>query len=454
MSTSSVSPIFTGVSTYASDLQSVVARAVGIASLPLHQLQNQLQDMNDAASALDSLDAKFSSLQTAIRNIDSALGPGSYAAASSDSSLVSASVGSGALDATYTMDVSSIGSYSSAVSSASLPAVADPYSASISASSAFTLTVNGKTFDIEPAGVSLMTLAQAINNASAGVQASIVNTGSSSSPAYRLILRSSNLGPDSIQLNDGSQDLLDSMGTGELASYRVNGLAEAIQSTSRTVTLAPGVTANLLGPTASGRPVTLTVSRDAAPLSSAISAFVTAYNATIDALGQQFGPNAGALSGHSIVRDLSQSLRKVTQFTGMSGGVGSLAQMGLKLDNLGRLSFDSSQVGSGSMGTLQAFLGSAATGGFLKSAADALNAIEDSTSGSLKAAIAQTAAETQRQNNLIDREQQRIGDLQAVLQEQMAAADALIASLESQKNFMNNLFTAMMNANQVGVKNE
>ena len=38
---------FTGVSSYASDLQQVINNAVQIASLPLQLMQNQLQDMDN-----------------------------------------------------------------------------------------------------------------------------------------------------------------------------------------------------------------------------------------------------------------------------------------------------------------------------------------------------------------------------------------------------------------------
>jgi flagellar hook-associated protein 2 len=452
MGTSSLAPTFSGISSYAGDLQSVLTRAVRIASMPMTQMQNQLQTITSQSSALSSLNTVFSSLQTAIGKLDSALGSDSYAAQSSDSSQVSVSATSGALAASYSIEVSNIGSYSAAVSADTLPAVSEPALQSISSSTAYTLTVNGKSFAISTGGASLTALALAINCASAGVQASLVNTGSSASPQYRLVLRSDDLGPDAIQLNDGSQDLLDSLGSGEYAEYKVNGLGGSIQSSSRQFTLSPGVTATLVGTTVSGHPVTLAVSRNTDSVSSAISAFVTAYNAAVDALGQQFGENAGQLSGQSIVRDLSHSLRSVLQFTGSSGAVTSMAQMGLSLDNLGHLAFDDTKLSSAGIDAVQSFLGSASTGGFLKNAADALKRVEDSTSGSLTVAMKQAKDAIATQNQEISDEQKRVDDLQANLQEQLAAADALIASLESQKTYLSNLFTAMMNANSGGVK--
>jgi flagellar hook-associated protein 2 len=438
---------FTGVSSYASDLQQVITRAVNIAALPLQLMQNQLQKMSDQSTELSALDTKFSALQTAIQQLDSSLGVSSYSATSSDSSLVSASVSAGAAEGTYTIDVSDPGSSSTSISGSSLPVVSDPNSTSISASSSFTLTVNGTTTTINPDSNTLASLAQAINAVSAGVQASVINTGGST-PQYQLVLRSTELGPDTIQLNDGSQDLLDKLTTGGLATYDVNGLGASIQSNSRTVTLAPGLTINLLQATPSGQPVTVTVSRDASSASTAVSNFVTAYNAVHTELESQVGQSGGPLQGQNIVYQLFNSLSQIALYSGSSGAVRTLADMGVTLDDTGQLTFDSSQFNSDSVDALQNFLGGASTGGFLQAATNALNGVEDTTSGSLKMAIQDLNGQITNQNDQISTEDQKIIDLQNNVTQQVAAADALIASLESQKTYMTGLFQSMMYSNE------
>ena len=438
---------FTGVSSYASDLQQVITRAVNIAALPLQLMQNQLQKMSDQSTELSALDTKFSALQTAIQQLDSSLGVSSYSATSSDSSLVSASVSAGAAEGTYTIDVSDPGSSSTSISDSSLPAVSDPNSTSISTSSSFTLTVNGTTTTINPDSNTLSSLAQAINAASAGVQASVINTGGST-PQYQLVLRSTELGPDTIQLNDGSQDLLDTLTTGGLATYDVNGLGASIQSNSRTVTLAPGLTINLLQATPSGQPVTVTVSRDASSASTAVSNFVTAYNAVHTELESQVGQSGGSLQGQNIVYQLFNSLSQMALYSGSSGAVRTLADMGVTLDDTGQLTFDSSQFNSDSVDALQNFLGGASTGGFLQAATNALNGVEDATSGSLKMAIQDLNGQIANENDQISTEDQKIIDLQNNVTQQVAAADALIASLESQKTYMTGLFQSMMYSNE------
>jgi flagellar hook-associated protein 2 len=426
----------------------VITRAVSIASMPLTLMQDQLQNLDNQQSALSGLNSTFSALQSAIAGIGTALGPSSYSATSS-SGAVSASVTSGALEGSYAVDVTDLGSYSTSVSDPSLPAVTDPTSSSISTSSTYTLTVNGTTTTITPAGNSLMDLAQAINTASAGVQASVVNTGSS----YSLVVRSANLAGDSIQLNDGSQDLLDTLTTGSPAVYDISGLGDATQpidSNSRTVTLAPGVTINLLQQTAAGQPATVTVSRDTSGASSAISSFVDAYNAAVDALNQQVGQSGGALSGQSTISDLRNAMRQITQYSGTSGGVTLLSQMGITMDDTGKLTFDSSQFSSVNASDLDQFLGSATGGGFLQTATNTMNAVEDPTTGFIPTATNDVNGEITQENDLITQEQQKITDLQNTLTQQMATADATIASLEQQKDYITNLFTAMINENTNG----
>jgi len=441
---------FTGISSYASDLQQVITRAVSMASLPLQLQQNQLTDMQNQSSALSGLDSDFAALQSAFQNLQAAFGDGSYSASSSDAATVGASAASGALEATYTIDVSSLGSYATAVSDASLPAVSDPTTTSISTSSDYTLSVNDTSFDIKPADGSLLSLAQAINASGAGVQASLVNTSSSTTPQYCLAIRSDSLGAASIQLNDGQQDLLDPPNGGDLASYSINGMAP-IQTDSRTETLEPGVTINLLQETPAGQPATVTVSRNLDAASSAISGLVSAYNTVVDALNQEVGVNAGALSGDSIISTLRDALRQITQYTSGSGTVASLADIGVNLDSSGKLSFDSTQFNSDSADALQSFLGDTATG-FLRAANDALNSVEDPINGSLKNEESQITQNITQQNSLIAQTQQKITDMQNALTQQMEAADATLASLDSQKTYFTNLFTAMINASTIGVQ--
>jgi flagellar hook-associated protein 2 len=244
--------------------------------------------------------------------------------------------------------------------------------------------------------------------------------------------------------------VLDQLALGAQAQYQVNGSSVTSTSNSRSITLAPGLTVKLQGQTASGAAATsINVTRNTAAISNALGSLVTAYNSAVTALSQNRGANNGALTGNSVVTSLSQMLEQLSSYSTGNSGVSSLTALGLTFDSSGVLSFDSSTFAaatSGNTDALLSFLGDPTTGGFLKSATDLLNGVEDPTSGMLKTEEKSAQDQITRQNNLISDEQTRIDNLTQSLQSQMAAADALVASLQQQVTYITNMFSAMQTA--------
>lgn len=433
-------PTFSGQSKFASDFQQVLTRAVAIASLPMQNMQNQLSTLQGQQSSLQSLQTTFASLQSSIQSIGSSLG--TVTATSSNPQAVTATATSSALAGTYTIQVTGLGSHTTTISNAGTPVVTDPSTGNISSSSSFTLTVDGNNFTIKPTGSSLDALAAAINAAGANVQATIVNVGSNTSPDYRLSVTSNNLAADSIQLNDGTNNLLSTLSTGSAATYQVNGLSTVIQSNSSTVTLAPGLTVNLLQTTSS--PATITVAQSTGPLSDSLSSFATAYNAAVDALAAQHGQNAGALAGDSTILELGQALSSINTYSGGSSGLTSLADLGFTLDSTtGHLSFDPSVLTGANQATVTQFLGSVTSGGFLQFASNTMASAADPATGIIEDGLNSLQTSITNENTLISQQQDQITTLQNNLQQQLANADATLSVLESQVTYMTNLFATM-----------
>jgi flagellar hook-associated protein 2 len=436
---SSPAPItFNGSSTYSGAFQQVITRAVNIASLPLQSLQQSVSTLTSQQSTLSSIGANFTALQSAIQALDSATG-GSPTAQVSDSSALTATASAGALPGSYTIQVDNPGTSTTTLSSNGLTVVTDPSSQDISASSTFTLTLNGVETTITNSGGSLESLANSINAAGAGVQATIVNVGSSSSPDYRLAVTSNNLGPDTIQLNDGTQNLLSTLSSGTDAEYKVNGSSTDVESTSSQVALSPGLTVNLLAQSSS--PVTITVSQDFSGVQSALSNVVSAYNAAFDALSQNRGQNGGALTGDPLVLTLSNVLQQISQYASGSGSVSSLADLGVTVSSTGDLAFDATQMSSDQTAVTQ-FLGGISSGGFLQTANNDLTAVTDSTSGMIASDYNSLQATITTDNAQIADQQNEVNTLQANLEQQLSLADAQIATLQAQDTYFQQLFTA------------
>ena len=456
MSTSPVSPTgtsFTGISQFAGDLQQALLRAISFASLPLQQLQTDQSTINSQISAAQSLQTQVTGLSTALQTLAAELG-NTLSASVSDTSVLLATATASALPGSYTVKVNNIGSYSTATSANGLPAVTDPTTQSISTSSSFSLTVGTTTYNIQPASNNLNALATAINASGAGVQATIVNIGGPTTPDYRLALQATSLGGVSLQLSAGTTQLLSSPTLGTDATYTVNGqpsTGPGISTNSRTVTIAPGLTVTLQ----TAGTATVLVANNTTNLSSALSGFVAAYNSALAELGKSIGQNPGPLAGDSVVSSVSQSLQQIMQYSIGSGTVRSLSDLGIKFTQQGTLTFDPTALGN--MSTTQVndalnFLGTPTSGGFLESATNTMNGLLDPSSGIITTDISAMNQQSTADAQNIQAEQNRLNVLQSNLAQQMAAQDALIASLEQQQSYLSQLFTTT-NANNFGQLN-
>ena len=440
---------FNGSSQYASDLQQAINRAVAIASLPVQQLSDSVATWQSQSSELSTLESKFGAIQTAIQSLSSASSGGGLEASSSDNTVATATLNpaTAVTAGTYSLNVISAGAPTTTLSTTGtgILTVTDPSASSISSSGTFTLTVNGVAQPtITPSSNTLNALAQAINAAGDGVSATIVNLGSPSSPDYRLSLQSNALGNVPIQLNDGTTNLLTTLTTGSEAEYQVDGqppTPTGISSNSSTVTIAPGLTVDLL----KAGQTTVTVTPGASAASDALSSFVAAYNAAVTELRLNHGSSGGALTGQPIVFQLEQSLRSLTGYSGGSGAVKNLAALGVTFnDTSGQLSFDPAQfenLASSDPADVASFLGSATGGGFLTVATNTLTNLEDPANGTIPADINGIQKQITSANQSINDQQARITTMYNSLVAQMSAADAAIASLESQVSFFTSLFT-------------
>jgi flagellar hook-associated protein 2 len=440
MSTST-SAIFSGNSRYASDFQAVIDRAVAIASLPITAMNNDKTALGNQTTALTDLQTKFSALQSSVDGIGTALSGSSFEASVSDPSKVSVTLGDGALEGNYSIEVLDAGAYATSLSKAS-------WATGLSADS-YQLSLGGQTYGINTTDHSAAGVASAINTQYGDkVRATVVNVGSSATPDYRISLQATALGdlqPD-ILVNGAS--LQNQQTQGVQAHYVVNGSGKDVYSSSRAVTVATGITLNLLASSA-GTPTDITVTRSTSALSSALSSFADAYNTVANALDQQRGQNAGALSGQAIVTDLQQVLRGIGTYTA-SGGIGSLASLGLELDQNGQMTFNSFTLMGADLSSssgVTAFFGSSSSG-FLKAAADALTTVDDTTTGLLPTARAAITDQSSRLDQSIADQQSRVDDMKTQLSAQISSSDALIASMEQQYNYLYGLFSAMQTADQ------
>lgn len=217
------------------------------------------------------------------------------------------------------------------------------------------------TIDISAANSSLTGIRDAINNAKAGVSASIINVGNGE---YRLSITSNETGKDNAMTLSVSGDsaLQTFMGyngttggmkesvTAQNAELTVNNVA--IENSSNTISDAlEDITLNLNDVTSGNQ--TLTITQDNTKAQTAVKDWVTAYNAlqdtfssltkytAVDPGSDAQSTNNGALIGDSTLRTIQTQLKSILSNTLSSSSYKTLAQIGVTSDpSTGQLEID------------------------------------------------------------------------------------------------------------------
>lgn len=468
------SDVFTGSSRYSSDFSAVIQRATAIWSLPLQQMQQSRSKSNDELTALKTIQDKVVSLQTTLQAVGESVQSKAFQTAASDSTVLKVSSASGVAEGSYTLQVASLGAFSTVVSQSSVATTGDNFVATDQTkltlriwshneqdeNAAPTLATE-KEIDLTH-GTSLQNVVDAIKEqAGEDVQASIVNIGTTSSPKYTLSLQSTKLGMLGIQLSEGAISDADApklmagdelsredSSLGRMVQYKVNGAS--VYSDSRSITIAPNLTADLLK-AAPGTDVVVSVSQGTQAFKSAIQNFANAYNDAVAEIDKDTG-SSGALVGNSLAKSVSQALRNAIFSTVSGNSIGTLAEAGIELSKDGLLSlnqttFDSA-ISKNGFDALKTLVGTTSSDGILKSITDKVAALQTTsttgtTSGVLADSITSLDASLKAEDDRIAAEQERINQRTTDIQERMAAADALIAQMEQQVTYITNMFEAM-----------
>jgi flagellar hook-associated protein 2 len=430
--------VFTGISSFSSDFQTVLTRAVSIASLPLKVLQNDEADILTKKSVLGSLGTTAGALGTSIAALGTVSKNKALVATSSNSGLVSV-VNTGATSAaTYT--ISDITSIAKAGSETSKIGYADSSTAAVSSTGVVKLVVGAKSYEITltPGTNNLVGLRNAINNLGVGATATVFTTGTGLTPNY-LSISADSSGAAALQLFDdpsgANANLVTATNQGSNANFKLNGVS--VSKASNLVNdVVSGATFTILGTTDPLATVNLTLATDRTGLQSAIQDFANKYNALVDAVGGQVGPAAGLLSGDLIVREIQNDLRQVASYRG-SGAIKSLSDLGVQLGKDGKITFDTTAfttLSGAQVNSAFAFFGSPTTG--FGGLSDKFSQITDPVSGLAKLQLDNYDQADKRIQSDISDLNDRIGQLQTRVAAQLQAADALQAQLTSQQSVL------------------
>ena len=325
---------------------------------------------------------------------------------------------------------------------------------------------------IDSSNNTLAGVRDAINNASAGVNASILKNGSN----YQLLLVSESTGAASSMSISVSGDSAgtdtDSSGLSQLvysasanqlqqyaagtdASFSINGLS--VSSSSNTVTdVIDGVTLNLLSTTSSA--ITIDVKTDTDTIVADVQAFVDKYNAYASLFKDltkydATTGTAGALQGDSTARSVMSQIRSELgkSVTGLTGSYTSLADLGISIDKSGVMTFTQSTFktafAAAPTEVTGVFASTTVSGTTVEGVAEKLETLMEgflvSTTGIFDSRISslstQLTAITDDRADLA----RRMQSLEDRYFAQLNAMDSLLAQVETTGNFLTQQFEAM-----------
>jgi flagellar hook-associated protein 2 len=427
--------VFTGLSSYSSDFQSILDRGNQIAQLPITKLQNEQSDNLSKKQALIGLNPTVDSLGSAITALGTVASTQGLTANSSDWTTVSVANTGATTPATYT--ISNIQSLASAAWATSTGfADTDTTPVSTAGQNLVDLTVGSNVYHLDLTdNNNLQGLADAINNAGAGVTAQILTTDGSN----YLSISAQNAGETTLELSDvpavgAPVSLLGTSYAGSNADFMLNGTIHVVRSSNTVNDIIPGVSFTLKNTTAGS--VTLSLASDTSQLSGALQTFVNSYNALFDSVAQQTGASSGVLGGDMLMNTIRTDMQQVASYWNTGTSIHSLADLGVTFDDTsGHLTFSQSTFASLSdtqISDAYKFVGSSQSG--LAALAGNFTQLSDPVSGMIRIQEDGYDSSNNQLTDQINNLETRATAAQSALQAQIQAADALCAQLESQQN--------------------
>ncbi|GJL73921.1 flagellar filament capping protein FliD [Nitrosomonas sp.] len=360
------------------DINNIVGQLMEIERRPLTALDGKEARQQAQLTAFGSLKGALSSFQN---NISALTDPAKFTAVTanfSDDAVATASASSSAIAGNFSVEVQTLAqaqklksenfaSPNAFIGSGALTIQFGSYSDGV-----FTLNPDkaAQSITIPPDQASLTGVRDAINDADAGVSASIINDGSGD----RLVIASKDTGLSNalkITVTDDDLNNTDNVGLSQLAFDASTGgvanLTETVAAENATLVIdgipiskasnkisdaIEGVTLELLKADL-GNTKTLSIARDTASIQEAIESFVTSFNdlnETIINLSKFDAANnqASVLTGDATLRSIQNQLRGAfnTFLSTAGGGLSTLSDIGVTFQEDGTLELDTEKLNS------------------------------------------------------------------------------------------------------------
>lgn len=340
------------------DTTSIITKLIELERRPIDLLESRQDSIDGKLEAWQEVNTKILAFETAAQKINSSREFQAVSASfsnnnSTQSDIITMTANTNVPAGTYSLQVNQLATQHKLISNESFSSITDTIDFD-----SVTITGSDGSSRTYMQG-SLSDLRDAINSSGQGVTANIINTASSSSPSYRLMLSSKEVGSDesfTMTVDQGTDDFgnpnsdlltFATLQSAQDAILELDGIS--VTRTSNTFTdLIEGIQVNL---TAAGSG-TITIGSDTSAVADKIEEFVEAYNGVMDYIDDQFSYDIDAsitkpLFGNSTLLGIQTALKNIV--TGVVSGLSTitdayatLAQVGIKTDSTNSLAVDKS----------------------------------------------------------------------------------------------------------------
>ena len=447
------------------DFGQVVDQLVKVQRLPIDQLSQKKATAQSKLTDYALLGGKLLALQSAG---DALRLPTAFDRSSttvSDQTALTASASSAATPGSYLVRVTQL-AQSHQITNKGATAVSSVTADIVSGASAtFTFRVGTGTDQTVTLSdtATLEDLQTGINDLGAGVTASIVNAGSETTPAYRLILTATASGASNgvtIVADGTTLDFANGGGTGGVDTLQAAQDAIAIvgdpalnpvtlHRSSNVITDAiPDVTLTLTKTTGTSA-VSVNVTRDHGAVKDNIKKFVAAYNDIVTFVNKETVYDATTKTGallynESTVKGFVSQLRQA-----LSAPIAGLTiyrstgEVGFKTNRDGTITLEDAKLDSVLSTNYNAvkslFINQTTVAGVAQQVNLAIDAIDDVVSGSLTSRKSSLTKQINGLEDQISRKEASISAFQERLKVQYAKLDSLLSQLQGQSNFLTRL---------------
>ena len=446
------------------DFGQVVTELAKVQRLPIDALTAKKKDLQTKLTDYGSLGNKLLAFQSAANALRLPSSFDRSTSTVSDENILTAQAGAGAATGSYTVQVTQLAK-AHQISNKASKAVSSTTDAIVSGGpGTFTFKVGSgsdQTIALND-GATLDELRSAINDLGAGVTASVINTGTESTPTYRLTLTASASGAAnaiSVVTDTTNLDFKNTSGAGGSDTLQAGQNAIVVIGDPDQTTISieresnvianaiPDVTLTLKAKTVTTpvpEPVTVNITNDPDSVKTNIKALSTAYNDIVKFVNERTGyditsKTGGIFFNESTAKGMLSQLR--TALSGQVNGLSTyrtLSEIGFKTERDGTVTIDDAKLDSAlasNYGATKAlFVTQPTSTGIADRIVQAVDVLDSVDSGSftirknsITSQISKLTAEIGRKEDIASQYEER-------LRLQYASLDGLLQKLQGQSS--------------------